>query len=101
MQFLNDTIIDEICGQGVTVVIRSNSDVVDTITANVFRKDGILFIDCIPVLRRKHVVVVPDDAIISRADPGTRWKFGIFVHPQSEAGRFIKSLLDAKIITNN
>ena len=102
MQFLNDTSVGEIAGQSVTVVVRSNSDQMDTITADVFLKDGRLFIDCIPVLPRKHVVAVPDDAIMSRAvKPDTRGKFGVFVHPHSEAGLFIKDLINRNLIFRN
>jgi hypothetical protein len=102
MQFLNNMTIGEIAGQSVTVVIRSNSDQVDTIIGDIFLKDGRLFIDCIPVFCRKHIVAVPDDAIISRAvKPGTRWKLGVFVHPQSEAGIFIKSLINRNLISRN
>ncbi len=102
MQFLHDTTIEEITGQKVGVILRSNSETLDTIAASTFWQDGRLFIDCIPALRRKHVVAMPDDAIVSRSHiPDPPWPYAIFVHPQSEAGRFIKSLLDAKIISNN
>ena len=102
MEFLNDTTFGEVCGPGVTIVIQANSDTVDIITADVFLKDGRLFIDCVPVLCRKHIVAVPEDAIISRAaKPGTRWKLGIFIHPESEAGIFIKTLIDENLISRN
>ena len=102
MQFLNDTSIEEIIGKKVGVIIRSKSENLDTISASTFLQNGRLFIDCIPALRRMYVVAVPKDAIVSRAHtPDPPWPYAIFIHPNSEAGRFIKSLLDAKIISNN
>ena len=102
MQYLDDTTLDEIADKSVGVIIRSNTDLMDTINAHTFVSEGNLFIDCLPSLRRKYIVAVPDDATIARAQtPNPPWKFAIFVHPKSDAGRFVKSLLDAKIIASN
>jgi len=102
MQFLHKTTIEEITDKEVGVILRSNAETVDTIAARIFLKNGQLFIDCVPALRRKYVVMVPDDATVARAHtPDPPWQYAIFVHPNSEAGRFITSLLDSKIILNN
>ena len=84
MQFLNETTLEEITGKKVGVILRTNAETMDTMTADTFLNDGNLFIDCIPALRRKYIVAVPDDAFISRADtPDPPWEFGIFLDPHS------------------
>ena len=102
MHFLRDTTLEAIVGQEVTVVVDTKTEQVSTITAKAFLQDGRLFIDCAPPLRRKYVTPVPDDAIISSSDrPDKPWRFGIIIRAESDAGKFIQRLLDAKAISNN
>jgi hypothetical protein len=102
MHFLNDTTLEAIVGQDVTVVVDTKRQQVSTITAKAFLQDGRFFIDCVPALRRKYVTPVPDDAIISSSDrPDKPWRYGIIIRAESDAGKFIQRLLDAKTISNN
>jgi hypothetical protein len=102
MQFLRGTTLESVDGQTVTVVIRSNLDTVQTISARAFQKNGTLLLDCVPARPGKYIVTVPGDAIISSADRTDRnWKYGIFIHPQSEAAQFIERLIATKAISNN
>ncbi len=68
MHFLRNTALQAIVGQTVTVVIRSNSETVETITAQGFLAEGKLFINCVPALPGKYTIAVPEDGIISSAD---------------------------------
>ncbi len=102
MQFLHDTTLAEVANKKIGIILRSNAEILDTISAHTFLSEDRLFIDCIPEFHRKYVVAVPGDAIVSRAlTPSPPWEFAIFIHPNSEAGRFVKSLLEAKIISHN
>src|SRR5262245_8321438 len=102
MQFLNGVTLQEVLNKTVGVILRTKSETVETISASTFLRDGKMFIDCVPALHRNYIVEVPVDAIVSRAmAPNLPWEFGLFVHPDSEAGRFIRSLLAAKIAGSN
>lgn len=102
MNFLHNTSAEEIAGKEARVILNTNTEKVETISAEIFLQDGRLFIDCIPMLRRKHVVAVPEDAIISRAfTDAIRQRYGVFINPESEAGKFIQGLVDARLIYLN
>lgn len=102
MHLLDDITFEEITGKKVGVILRSNSEAFETISAETYLSDDRLFLDCVPMLRRKYIIAIPDDTTVVRAQvPNPPWEFGVFIQPNSEAGRFIRSLLDAKIILNN
>lgn len=97
MQFLRNTTLNDLLGKPVEIILRSNRQTIETISGEVFLVGGKVMIDCIPALDRKYTTPMPDDAIaVDSVDPLSGMSFAVFIHPHSEAGRFIRSLLDAK-----
>lgn len=97
MQFLRNTTLNDLLGKPVTFVLRTNEQTVETMTGEVFLAEGRVMMDCIPALDRKYSIPMPEDAIATDSvDPLSGINFGVFIHPQSEAGRFMKALLEAK-----
>ncbi len=102
MNFLHGTTAEEIDGKVALIVLNSRTEIVQTITAEIFLQAGRLMIDCIPVLRRKHIAAVPDDAIITRAvSDKFREKFAVIIAPESEAAKFIYQMVALKLVSLN
>ena len=100
MKFLHGTTAGEIVGKTAMIILRANTETLETIKAEIFLSDGRLCIDCNLVVRRKYVVPVPDDAVITKS-ASVNEVFGVFLHPASEAAKYIKELLRLKLICLN
>src|SRR5947208_898517 len=88
MQFFNGATLEIVTDKDIDVFVKEGGPNISSLPlCRSFRKDGALWVDCVPALNRKHTAPVPDTAIVSQnnASPDSG-RYAVFVEPDTELG---------------
>lgn len=102
MQFFGVGSLDELVGQRVEMILLGEGPGAAALTGTVGRREGVAYIDFLPLRPGRYVAPVPEDAIVAAASAAEApAPFAMVLPRGSEAGLLLAELIRRGDIARN
>lgn len=98
MKFFNGMTLEAIVDKEVDVYVTNETETCQHFSfCQTYLENGTLWLDCMPAIKRKYVVQVPNEAAVSRNDDALEvGRYAIFLPERTAAAKYIHDIFSAK-----